>query len=58
MRGAQVSRRSKGWIAVTAVVALVVLAFGAPRIVDAVSRLVHPPASNIIIVAPEGSETL
>jgi hypothetical protein len=58
MPGVPFSRRRKGWIALTAVAALGVLAFGAPRLVDAVRRLVDPPASNIIIVVPEGAETV
>jgi hypothetical protein len=58
MPGAQISRRGRGWIAVAAVAALVVLAFVAPRIAEAIGRLVAPPPSNIIIVAPEGSETV
>lgn len=41
-----------------AAAALVLSAFNAPRIVDAISRLVDPPPSNIIIIAPEGAETV
>jgi hypothetical protein len=58
MPGARISRRSRGWIAVAAAAALVLSAFNAPRIVDAISRLVDPPPSNIIIIAPEGAETV
>ncbi|MDB5408585.1 MAG: hypothetical protein JWL84_3497 [Rhodospirillales bacterium] len=58
MPGTQMSRRSRVWIAVTAAAALVVLAVSAPRILAAVDRVVHPPASNIIIVVPEGAETV
>jgi hypothetical protein len=55
---ARLSRRSRRWIAATAAAALVVLAFNASRILAAVDRIVHPPPAAIIIVAPEGSETI
>jgi hypothetical protein len=58
MPGAQISRRRKGWMALAAAVALVALAFGAPRIHAAVRRLFTPPASNMIIVVPENSEMI
>lgn len=58
MPRSQVSRYSRRWIAVTAALALVALAFNAPRIVGAVRQLVDPPPSKIIIAVPEGSETI
>jgi hypothetical protein len=57
------ARRAPGWrinpwVAISAGIALAILAANGSRLYAAIDRLINPPPANLIIIAPVGSETV